>query len=53
MRAIAHVCAILRANRTTFSRAILPKLAEIARELARNSFSRLEGVKHGHSPGLA
>ena len=26
---------------------------KFARELARNSFSRFEGVNHGHTPGLA
>ena len=62
--AIAHVHAVLRRYCGDITRELRPVFTrEIAfqrqnslkftRELARNSFSRFDGVNHGHTPGLA
>ena len=47
---------ITRELRPVFTREITfqrQNSLKFARELARNSFSRFEGVNHGHTPGLA
>ena len=57
LRTFTQYCGnITRELRPVFTREIAfqrQNSLKFARELARNSFSRFEGVNHGHTPGLA